>query len=70
MREYWLWFNDDSHRWQIQEHGLHCGDTFEAKIDGQWVQTRIEHSNGVDHSGGWYLVTHPNLELNDLCVRR
>lgn len=68
---FYLWFNDCEMRWQLHDYGLHCGDGFEALIDGQWVQTRIEHhSNPPDHSKGWYLVTHPDQPLRDLPVRR
>lgn len=69
-REYWLWFNPDSGRWQLHDHELHCGDCFQVSINGQWVETRIEHGNSVNHSRGWFLVTHPSIELHDLAVRR
>lgn len=69
-REYWLWYNSDSRRWQLHDHELHCGDCFQASIDGQWVDTRVEHSDSSDHSYGWFLVTHPDTRLYDLAVRR
>jgi len=63
-----LWFNPEDGRWMRGTYGLHCGNPVEAKIDGQWVQTRIEHSSFSEHSNGWYLVTHPNLALDGLQV--
>ena len=69
-RIYYLWFNHDEGRWQRHSRGLHCGEGLTALINGQWVDTRIEHSSSVpQHSGGWYLVTHPALPLFDLPVR-
>ncbi len=37
--------------------GLHCGETFDVKISGRWVPTRIEM--GKD----WYLV---GIDVDDL----
>ena len=30
--------------------GLHCGETFDVFIDGEWVSTRIEKSSD------WFLI--------------
>jgi hypothetical protein len=30
--------------------GLHCGETFEVMIDGEWIPTRIEKTRD------WFLV--------------
>jgi hypothetical protein len=72
LSEHWLWFNSNSKRWQFHDRELHCGDGFQISIGGQWVETRIEHSSSIDHSYGWYLVTHPKMDLCDteLLVRR
>lgn len=35
--------------------GLHCGETLEIWMDGEWVPTRME----MDVSGLWYLVNTP-----------
>jgi len=43
--------------------GLHCGETFEVKINGKWVPTRIE----MGHS--WYLVGINTNDLVGLIVR-
>ena len=43
--------------------GLHCGETMEVLIDGQWVPTRIEKGND------WYLVGIKTKDLPGLQVR-
>ena len=43
--------------------GLHCGETFDVKISGRWVPTRIE--KGKD----WYLVGVDVDDLVGLIVR-
>ena len=43
--------------------GLHCGETMEVLIDGQWVPTRIEKGND------WYLVGIKTKNLLGLQVR-
>lgn len=43
--------------------GLHCGETFDVKIRGKWVPTRIEM--GKD----WYLVGIDADDLVGLVVR-
>lgn len=43
--------------------GLHCGDTMEALIDGEWIPTRIEYAND------WYLIGIPLGSLSGLQVR-
>ena len=43
--------------------GLHCGETMEVLIDGQWVPTRIEKEND------WYLVGIKTKDLPGLQVR-
>lgn len=45
--------------------GLHCGECFEAYIDGSWMPTRIEM--GMDRE--WYLVGISAGNLNGLQVR-
>lgn len=67
---FYLWFDPRDGRWQRHDYGLHCGDCFEALIEGTWRQTRIEHSSSSNHSRGWFLVTHPNVPLEDLPVRK
>lgn len=37
--------------------GLHCGETFDVKINGKWVPTRIEFE------AQWYLV---GVDVDDL----
>ena len=43
--------------------GLHCGETFEVKINGKWVTTRIEMGRN------WYLVGIKTDDLVGLIVR-
>ena len=43
--------------------GFHCGETFDVKISGRWVPTRIE--KGKD----WYLVGVDVDDLVGLIVR-
>lgn len=43
--------------------GLHCGETFEVKINGKWVPTRIEMGKS------WYLIGIETDELVGLIVR-
>ena len=43
--------------------GLHCGETFDVKINGRWVSTRIEMGND------WYLVGIDTDDLVGLIVR-
>ncbi len=69
-RIFFLWFNHHEHRYQRHDYGLHCGDGLQARIDGAWVQTRIEHSSHSTHSHGWYIVTHPEQPLENLPVRK
>ena len=35
--------------------GFHCGECLEVKVDGKWVQTRMEMD--IEHK--WYLVGIP-----------
>lgn len=70
---YYLWFDPEDGcggRYHRGEYGLHCGDGLKAKIKGEWVETRVEHSHSSTHSGGWYLVTHPNQPLEGLPVMK
>lgn len=67
---FYLWRNPYERRYQFNDYALHCGDCFEALIDGKWIRTRIEHNDGSVHSYGWFLVTHPDLCLRDLPVRK
>lgn len=43
--------------------GLHCGETFDVKISGRWVPTRIEMGRE------WYLVGINVKDLVGLIVR-
>lgn len=43
--------------------GLHCGETFDVKISGKWVPTRIEMGRS------WYLVGVKTDDLVGLIVR-
>lgn len=43
--------------------GLHCGETFDVKINGRWIPTRIEMGND------WYLVGVDTDDLVGLIVR-
>ena len=65
----YLHYDLNDGRYQRGDYGLHCGDGLEALIEAVWTPTRIEHSNSSDHSHGWYLVTHPNLPIENLPVR-
>jgi hypothetical protein len=51
--------------WKVD--GLHCGETFEVLINGEWVADRIEMLFG----GEWYLVYSKlkGSELENLPVR-
>ena len=67
---FYLFLNPHDGRYWFHDYGLHCGECFEALIDGNWVHTRIEHSASSTHSQGWFLVTHPEQPLRNLPVRR
>lgn len=43
--------------------GLHCGETFEVKVNGKWIPTRIEMGRK------WYLIGVPAEDLTGLIVR-
>jgi len=43
--------------------GLHCGETFDVKINGKWIPTRIEMGRS------WYLVGIKTDDLVGLIVR-
>jgi len=43
--------------------GLHCGETMDALVDGQWVPTRIEKDRN------WYLIGISTETLPGLIVR-
>ena len=54
-----LGYNQDQDRYGILKsvlwivEGLHCGETIEVFIDGEWIKDRIEY----DHKRKqWYLV--------------
>lgn len=53
-----LFYNYESDRIGVRfddgaiEDGLHCGQTMDVKINGEWIPTRIEMKWGED----WYLV--------------
>ena len=51
----------------------HCGSTFQAFINGEWVETRAECNSGsvyIMHSNGWYLVNFKDTPFEGLVVRR
>lgn len=62
-----LSYNDENERFGIlsagkwKDDGLHCGETFEVLIDGEWKPDRIEMLFG----GEWYLV-YSKLRGSDL----
>lgn len=64
-----LFFNSDINRMDIlfddgeTYGGLHCGTCLDAKVDGQWVPTRIEYSDK------WFLVDMPSKEMGGLKIR-
>lgn len=59
---YDFWYRDGEN--QLRTYGgLHCGDTFEVLIGGQWFDTRIEMYEG------WYLVGLPRMNLTGLEIR-
>lgn len=35
------------------DKGLHCGECIEIKINGEWIQDRIEYDHKINN---WYLV--------------
>lgn len=43
--------------------GLHCGECFDVKVQGEWIPVRIEMEDD------WYLVGLPNIRLDGLIVR-
>jgi hypothetical protein len=43
--------------------GLHCGETFEVMIDGEWIPTRIEKARE------WFLASIKTKDLLGLPVR-
>ena len=49
--------------WEID--GLHCGQSLEVKMNGEWIETRMEMKCG----GIWYLVGIDCDELECLEVR-
>lgn len=62
-----LGYNKENDRYGIlsmdlwENEGLHCGETFEVKIDGKWQADRIEMNNNKE----WYLV-HSKLKGEEL----
>ena len=62
-----LGYNQENGRYGIlsmdlwENKGLHCGETFEVKIKGEWVTDRIEMNNNNE----WYLVSS-KLKGDDL----
>ena len=68
-REGALWYDKESGRYDIrfglEEYygGLHCGECFDVKVEGNWIPVRIE----MDED--WYLVGLPNVKLDGLIVQ-
>ena len=66
-----LFYDRDTGRYDVcfddGDHygGLHCGNTFEAYIGGEWIPTRIEYA----HNDGWYIVGHIDISLDKLRIR-
>ena len=60
-----LTFDPDSGRYVLGGRELHCGDCFQVRVNGEWVDTRIELSGGSD----WYLYHLPGLDLDRLEAR-
>lgn len=52
-------------RFSLSEYygGLHCGESFDVKINGEWIQTRIEMGRT------WFLVGVKTDDLVGLIVR-
>lgn len=69
MKQGVLIYDDESGRMDIRfglddyYGGLHCGTTMEVLIDGKWIPTRIEMSDG------WYLAGLSQYRLPGLSVR-
>lgn len=69
MRQGTLVYNERTERYDIRfgltdyYGGLHCGETFEVLVDGEWLPTRIEMLED------WYLVGIPAKNLAGLQVR-
>ena len=55
---YRLGYNETTQRFGLLksdlfvDDGFHCGDCFQVKINGEWIDTRIEMTSGQE----WYLV--------------
>ena len=54
--------------WEID--GFHCGKRLQVKIDGEWIDTRME-MDWVNGQGVWCLVDTPlrGTDLEKLSVR-
>ena len=69
MKQGTLFFNGNLDRYDIRfdrgDHygGLHCGECFDAFLDGEWKPTRIEMGDY------WYLVGFRDKEMIGLRVR-
>lgn len=54
-----LGYNYENDRYGILEHdlwidsGLYCGESVQVKINGEWIQDRIEYDHKINN---WYLV--------------
>lgn len=54
----YLGYNDETDRYGIlygdlwKNTGLHCGDSVEVLVNGEWIQDRIE----MTWDNNWYLV--------------
>ena len=59
-----LGYNESNNRYgllvsDLWEHeGFRCGEPLEVKVDGKWVQTRMEMAWETD-GNKWYLVGTP-----------
>lgn len=65
-----LYYNSDAGRVDIlfddgdTYGGLHCGESFDAMINGEWAPVSIEMGND------WYIPRHKGLKLPGLIVRK
>ncbi|MEG9430196.1 MAG: DUF5348 domain-containing protein [Christensenellaceae bacterium] len=67
MKEGILFVNDNG-RYQIAgRHELTCGNAFEIELNGVWVPTAIEHTDGCQF--GYYAIGLMGLPLKGKKVR-
>lgn len=70
MKEGTIFFDSGLNRMNIcfydgsEYGGLHCGETFDVLLNGQWIPARIEKADD------WYLVGVAASQLIGLTVRK